>query len=153
MFPFRSLNHRLYQSKLVEHDLWKLSWHLQKFIFFLLKLCLRLIFIRIDLQNLGQNFCKHFMFYFIYIYLRFVKNCANNPIFSLKNIYLFAYLLQIEEKFLHKINHFLTVEMESDSKQSAIFSKGMKKTKCFIKIKLEGSSNGSCSTSVYTRFL
>ena len=51
------------------------------------------------------------------------------------------------------MDHFLTVEMESDSNQSAIFSKGMKKTKCFIKIKLEGSSNGSCSTSVYTRFL
>ena len=153
MFPFRWLNHRLNQPKLVEHELWKLSWHLQKFIFFLLKLCLCLIFIRIDLQNLGQNFANilySILFTFTYVSLKIVQIIQ---FFPLKNIHLFSYLLQIEEKSLHKIGYFLTVEIDSDSSQLKFFSKGMKKTKCFIKIKLEGSSNGSCPTSINMRFL
>ena len=74
IFPFCLLNHRHFHPKLVEHELWKLPWHLQNFIFFLQqKLCFRhfvnrqdvigldvstgfrLNIIKIDLQILGQK--------------------------------------------------------------------------------------------------
>ena len=68
----------------------------------------------------------------------------------LKKTLLFSIFLFItnKTKIVLQDNFLNFNEIESNSIQSAIFPKVMKKTKLFIKIKLVANSNGLCQTNV-----
>ena len=73
-------NHRHFGPKLVEHELWKLSWHLQKFIFFHKKLCFCQIIIKIDLQIITQITCTTYILV-IFHFLRSTSHLFQSAIF------------------------------------------------------------------------
>ena len=144
------MNHRHFRSKLVEHELWKLSWHFQNFILFLQKLCFRLNIIKIDLQILGQKLILKCYLHLLLSFKKF-KWCKQKYFSNFQRIYLvlFLFVENWTKIIFNYLITFLNSEIDFPFEPIRNFFRSSKETKCFIKINCAETSNGSCWTTIY----
>ena len=106
----------------MEHELWKLPWHLQNFIFFLQqKLCFRLNIIKMKQQILGQKLILK-CYLDLLLSIKNSNDAKKRFLISNESIYIFSYLLKIEQKSFSIIwSFFWIMRLTFYSNLSAIF--------------------------------